>query len=78
MKALLNWRYYVLTTLFATMFLSVVLIFGEDERPLGQWILTRVCLAAFTYVCGLAFRQLSMKWKREGYMPELTNEQSTK
>lgn len=73
MKALLNWRYYVLTALFAAIFLSVALIFGEDERPLGQWVVTRVYLAAFTCVCGFAFGRLSKKWECEGKVPELTN-----
>lgn len=73
MKALLNWRYYVLTALFAAIFLSVALIFGEDERPLGQWVVTRVCLAAFTCVCGFVLGRLSKKWERDGKVPELTN-----
>ena len=75
MKALLNWRYYVLTALFTVIFLSVALIFGEDERPLGQWAETRVYLAAFSCVCGFALGRLSKKWEREGKLPEFTNQE---
>lgn len=66
MKTKLNWRWLVLYALFAAGFLAVVLIFGDDERPMAQWIELRIYLAAIATACFYPLCKLMEKWEREG------------
>lgn len=66
MKSLLNWRQGVLYTLFVVAFFAAILIFGDDERPLGAWIEVRVYLFAIASGCFYALCRLARKWEREG------------
>lgn len=65
MKQLLNWRQWVLYVLFAVGFFAVVLIFGEDERPMGEWIEARIYLAVLAAACFYPLCKLTKKWERE-------------
>lgn len=65
MKQLLNWRQWVLYVLFAVGFFAVVLIFGEDERPMGRWIEVRVYLALLAAASFYPLCKLTKKWERE-------------
>lgn len=66
MKRLLNWRYYVLAALFAVCYTTVMLIFGVDERPFGQWLALRLCLAAVAWITGTSLGRLHRQWSRQG------------
>lgn len=66
MKRFLNWRQWVLYALFAIGFFAVMLFFGEDERPMGQWIEARIYLALIATACFYPLFKLTNKWEREG------------
>lgn len=66
MKQLLNWRQCVLYALLAIGFFAVILIFGDDERPMSQWIEVRIYLAAIAAACFYPLCKLTKKWEREG------------
>lgn len=66
MKSLLNWRQWELYALFAIGFFAVILIFGEDERPMAQWIEVRIYLVLVAVACFYPLCRLVKKWEREG------------
>lgn len=66
MKQLFNWRQWVLYALFVIGFSAVILVFGDDERPMAQWIEVRVYLALIAFACFYPLRKLTKKWEREG------------
>ena len=66
MKSLLNWRQWELYALFVIGFFAVILIFGEDERPISEWIEVRIYLAAIAVACFHTLWKLTKKWEREG------------
>lgn len=66
MKRFLNWRQWVLYALFAIGFFAVILIFGDDERPMAEWIEVRIYLALIATVCFYPLSKLTKKWEREG------------
>lgn len=65
MKRLLNWRQWVLYLLFVIGFMAVMLIFGDDERPLGEWVEVRIYLALIATACFYPLCKLTKKWERE-------------
>ncbi len=66
MKTKLNWRWLVLYALFTAGFSAVILMFGEDERPVGEWVEVRIILAAIAAACLYPLCRLAKKWEREG------------
>lgn len=74
MKTILNWRLWVLCTLLAIGFFAVILIFGDDERPMRQWIEARICLALVAAACFYPLCRLTKKWEGEGKLSEYTNQ----
>lgn len=56
----------MLYALFAAGFFSVMLVFGEDELPLGEWTEVRLCLAAIAAACFYTLHRLTVKWERGG------------
>lgn len=56
----------MLYALLAIGFFAVILIFGDDERPMSQWIEVRIYLAAIAAACFYPLRKLTKKWEREG------------
>ena len=66
MKTKLNWRWLVLYALFAVGFFAVILIFGEDERSIVQWIEVRIYLTLIATACFYPLCKLTKNWEREG------------
>lgn len=66
MKALTKWRFGVLYVLLLTGIMAVLFIFGDDERPMAQWIEVRIYLVAIAAVCFCTLGGLTKKWNREG------------
>ena len=66
MRQLFNWRQWTLYALLAVGSLAVMLIFGDDERPMAQWIEVRIYLAAIAAACFYPLCKLTKKWEREG------------
>lgn len=56
----------MLYALFAIGFFAVILIFGDDERPMAEWIEVRIYLALIATVCFYPLSKLTKKWEREG------------
>lgn len=74
MKALLNWRYYVIYGLFAIGLYSLLAISGNDDRPLGAWIEIRLYLALISATSFYTLRRLRIYWESKGKIPEFTNQ----
>lgn len=74
MKALLNWRYYVMTTLLSIGIISVMMIAGEDDRSLLDWLIIRLILGVVSVACFYALSKLTTKWERENLIPEFSNQ----
>lgn len=66
MKSTLNWRQWVLYLLFVIGLMAVMLIFGDDEPPMAQWIEVRIYFAAIATACFYPLCKLTKKWEREG------------
>lgn len=66
MKRFLNWRHTLLCVLLAVGFIALMIVFGEDERPLSSWLPIRIVLATVAVVCIFACCRLTKKWEREG------------
>lgn len=66
MKQLLNWREWVQYALLSIGFYAVILIFSEDELPMGEWIEVRIYLALIVTACFYTLSKLTKKWEREG------------
>lgn len=73
MKVLLNWRYYIITALFAVGVLAIAAIFGEDNRPLFEWICARIGYAGIAAVAFYIMAKLTAIWSALGEIPEMTN-----
>ncbi len=52
-----KWYSCAKVALFLTGFLSIVMAFGDDELPIGYWLLSRIVLFTFGYLCfrGIGF-----------------------
>lgn len=73
MKALLNWRYYVLLVLFSAGTLATMVAFSEPEPalphpdPLTQTFLSLAIAIPSFYVLG----RLMARWSKAGLIPEI-------
>lgn len=66
MKQLLNWRQCVLYALLAIGIFAVILIFGDDERPMAQWIEVRIYLTLIAAACFYPLGRLTKRWQNKG------------
>lgn len=66
MKQIFNWRQWVLYALLTIGFFAVILIFGDDELPMAQWIEVRIYLVLIATACFYPLSKLTKKWEREG------------
>lgn len=73
MKALLNWRYYVITALLAVGMYAVMAMFADDTLPMLEWAVVRILLATVAAVTFLALGRLIKHWMANGEIPEITN-----
>lgn len=73
MKAIFNWRYYAIYALFAIGLISLLFIFGDDERPLGAWLETRLYLAIIAAGSFYTMHRLRLHWEAKGEIPEFSN-----
>lgn len=73
MKAIFNWRYYVIYALFSVGLMSLLLIVGEDERPLGAWLETRLYLAAICAASFYTMNRLRLYWEAKGEIKSYPN-----
>lgn len=71
MKALTNYRYYVL---FALAIISFVGLFSEPSEDLSSamWLLVLITTKVLGIVCVLAISNLATRWQEEGKLPEIT------
>lgn len=74
MKAIFNWRYYVIFTLLAIGVLSFSAIGAEDNRPMREWIEVRMYLALLGFGSFYAMNRLRIYWEKRGDIPEFTNQ----
>lgn len=74
MKAIFNWRYYVIFVLLAIGLLSFLAIGADDNRPLGAWIELRLYLALIAFGSFYAMNRLRIHWEKKGDIPEFTNQ----
>ena len=74
MKAIFNWRYYVIFALLAIGLLSFLAIGAEDSLPLGAWIKLRIYLAIIAFGSLYAMNRLRIHWEKEGKITEFTNQ----
>lgn len=76
MKALLNWRFYVLLALFAAGMLGLLVAAGEPVEPMSEARLCVQTLASLgvTAISFFILSKLIRKWEAEDKIPELTIE----
>ncbi len=63
MKALLNWRSYARYALFVIGFMCIVCAFGEDDRPIVEWIIYHLGLFGLGIGSFALLGKLEKKWK---------------
>ena len=74
MKAITNWRYYVMAVLFTVGALCVTLAFGDDELPMGEWLIAHLRLFGFGIASFFTLGRLTKHWEVRGEIPEFTNQ----
>lgn len=74
MKAIFNWRYYVIFALLTIGLLSFLAIGAKDNLPLEMWIKLRVYLAITAFVSFFTLNRLRIYWEKKGEIPEFTNQ----
>lgn len=72
MKALLNWRYYVIVALGVVGFLALLRAFGEPMVPMSfaEFLLHFILSVSISFGCFKALRVLVAKWKAQNKIPE--------
>lgn len=77
MKALLNWRYYVMAVLFTAALLLVLFAFGKDDLPIEVSMPLHFGLfgAGIGLFCILG--RCVSRWEASGKIPEYTNYKET-
>lgn len=68
MRALLNWRYYVLMVLGG---ISLIGIMSVPEESHPDWFMALIISKAVGFATGYAFFKLFEKWSKENRTPEL-------
>lgn len=66
MKECFNWRYYVIYALFTIGLMSLFIVFGDDDRPMGQWIKIRLYFPIISAVSFYATCRLKSYWESKG------------
>lgn len=66
MKQLLNWRQWVLYTLFAGCFYALCMFCDETDNTIGDFIEIRIYAVMLMLACGYPLCKLTKKWEREG------------
>lgn len=66
MKRSFNWRHVLLGALFLVGFMSMMFVFGEDDRPFSSWLPIRLILSVIAVGSLFALCRLTKKWEREG------------
>lgn len=72
MKALLNYRYYVLAVIITVAIIGIFAV-PNDDLPLNNWIYTLVSSKAIGFAAGYIAARLIKRWERLGTIPELIN-----
>ena len=72
MKALLNYRYYVLAVIITV---AIIGVFSEpaEELPTANWFYAFLLSKAIGFAAIYAAARLVKRWERRGAIPELTN-----
>lgn len=75
MKALLNWRYYVIVALGFIGTLAMLRAFGEPIVPMtfAEFLFHFICSVAISFGCFKLLRTLVVKWKSQNKTPEYDN-----
>ena len=75
MKAIFNWRYYVVSALLAIAIISVARAAGEPSEPISeaQWFQQAALSLSIAALNIYALVRLVRKWTRGNKIPELTN-----
>lgn len=73
MKAIFNWRYFVLYALFMVGVVSLIFISADDERSLGAFIETRLYLALISIMSFYLMNKLRVRWESQGKTPKFIN-----
>lgn len=63
MKIISTWRCLIVYTLLCIGLLSLLAIFADDNRPLGEWLKIRVCLGAVSAVSFYVMHRLRLLWE---------------
>ena len=66
MKQLLNWRQWVLYTLFAGCFFAFLMMCDESDNTLTESVTIRVYAVLLMLACGWPLCRLTKKWGKEG------------
>lgn len=74
MKAILNWRYYVMFILLFTGIVALLCIAGKDDRPLAEWIEVRIYLFALASACFCILAKITKRWEKKDKIPEFSNQ----
>lgn len=76
MKALLNWRYYVMTVLLAIGIIALARAFAEPAIPMTvlQWDIQVILSLLVCISCFLLLGWLTRRWSANGKIPEYTNQ----
>ena len=75
MKAIFNWRYYVVSALLAIAIISVARAAGEPSEPISetQWFQQITFSLSIAALSIYALVRLVRKWTHDNKIPELTN-----
>ncbi|MBD5302292.1 MAG: hypothetical protein HDS16_04765 [Bacteroides sp.] len=74
MKILLNWRYYVMFVLLFVGIVSLLAVFGEDNRPVVSWVIARGYYSLSAIGSFYTLRRLRVYWESQDKIPEFTNQ----
>ena len=75
MKAIYNWRYYVMTALFAIGMICLMAACGEPSQTMSSAKLTAISWGYFaaSMGCFYTLHRLTRRWDAEGSIPEISN-----
>lgn len=75
MKALLNWRYYVMVLLAAIGTIAFMYPFGDTAEPIGigKWLVILILSQSIAFPVFALLGKLTRKWERENKIPEFSD-----